>query len=328
MTSVDDAPAAVSPASNRWARAARPAEIVLGVVFLASALLKMVDINLFLFQIAQFGMPWLGLQSFYALSILLVETFLGVMLLWGPRRRRLVLGLTALLLIAFTGAIVYGAVRYGIDDCGCMGGLVKMPPAVSVVKNLILLGLVAVAAVGFHQAGRLKAAPLPWKRRFWSLYRPALALVAAFAVVAGAIWLIDPVQRKVLGERPFARFVVPAEAGESLDLGRGEYFVAFLGTRCPHCLRAVEGLNYFDGHDDFPPVVGLTSGTAENLEAFKERSHPQFPIQIIEPAEFYQFIGVGFPRYYLVRDGEIVDYWDGRLPTGVILRAALAPPNE
>ena len=78
----------------------------------------------------------------------------------------------------------------------------------------------------------------------------------------------------------------------------------------------------------FPPVVGLTSGTAENLEAFKERSHPQFPIQIIEPAEFYQFIGVGFPRYYLVRDGEIVDYWDGRLPTGVILRAALAPPNE
>jgi len=292
-------------------RIARPAELALGLVFVASALLKAADINVFIVQLSHYGVLTLMLQSYLALLVIAVEVGLGVLLLLGTWRR-LALLTTGFLLVAFTGAIVYGWAARGLDDCGCMG-IVKMPPAVSILKNIVLLGLCAVAWRGLV-ATRLGTAGTRLRRALTAIAAVVLAFAIALSVAAYAHAHVDSVQEEIMGPRPFAAYAFEAN-GRNWNLGEGEYLVAILSTACKHCRDAVPILNELNRSEGLPPVVGLSKGAPELLERFRAGSNPEFPIHLIGFREFWQLVGYAPPRYVLVRDGKPLAVWDRHVPS-------------
>lgn len=125
-------------------------------------------------------------------------------------------------------------------------------------------------------------------------------------------------------EPPFSKFTLETEEKE-VDLGRGEYLVAMLSLSCDHCEETVAELNQLSSDlEDVLPIAALCLGDDGELEAFRERTEPRFPIRVIDVLEFFDLIGEAPPRFHYLRMGESIRHWDDDVPTLESVVAALS----
>jgi len=290
-------------------RAARAVEVLLGLVFLGSALLKAADVNLFVVQVSYYGVVHgHAYQAASVLATLVTETALALALLLGCRARGLTFAAILALLAVFTGLIGYGWAFHDLRDCGCFGPIEVSPP-VSVAKNGVLAVAVLAAWAGFARAGRLRAAD----GATFAFGQTLVCMVAGLAVAGYGYAHLEKVGNV---ERPFAELVFEDEMGATYDLGQGEYFVALLNTSCHHCQESVEILNEFLLLPEFPPLVGLCFEDDDlPLEDFRLITNALFPtFSMAERTRlFWSLVGTP-PRFALVRDGAQVQYWDEAPP--------------
>ncbi|HNR34724.1 MAG TPA: hypothetical protein PKO36_06060 [Candidatus Hydrogenedentes bacterium] len=287
---------------------------LLGLVFLAGAILKALDINLFSVQIAHYGVihePVLLAAA--ALATLAVETTLGILLLARIDLRGLLHLLVLIVLALFTILIAYGWAFAGLKDCGCFGPI-EMSPGISMAKNILLAVL---AIVGF--GGRKKAQP----SQGVLFAGVALAILATTALTAFAAGRLQSVKPK---DRPFAQFVFELD-GRAWNLGEGTYLVAMMSMTCEECMATVPALNALASDPECPPIIGLGYEEKPGSAAvFYENTRPEFPIYSLgdQIRLFYSFIGESPPRFYLIQDGAERAFWDEIPPSPEAIASALA----
>lgn len=313
---------------------ARAAEIIVGVTYLVAAVLKAWNFNGFLPQIHAYQIvesnASLLVVAFVALAL---ETGLGVCLVLGTPWRRLVFGLSTAMLVFFTGVILYAWQVNGLEDCGCFGD-VKVTPPQAIGKNVVLIGLTALAWYGLvtHPAVRVGRAAL----------RGAAALVLALASCLAVIPQLGFTTSKGGGPEPpatagpdartpgpFAAYTVESEYGEVYELGEGEYLVALLSMTCDHCMESVPQLNEFMFDATLPPLVAIClEPEAGSMEEFRMLTQPQFPMLSLgdKSLKFFPLLesAASPPRLVFVRDGASVVSWDEEMPDYDSLMGALA----
>jgi hypothetical protein len=293
-------------------RAARPVEVLLGIVFIAGAMLKALDINLFSVQIDAYGViTSKSLQPLMALATLCAETFLGGAMLLGMGPRKLVLAALEALLAVFTALILYGWVFHGLQDCGCFGAL-EVGPKTSLAKNLVFALLAAVAWSGFSMGERPPA----------SLRRGLvkLAIISIFTAATVTYAWLDLRKQEITTPNdatgPYARFVFDVDQ-QHFDLGQGEYLVALLSMSCDHCMEQAPRLNDLVLMPDLPPIVALClEESAGDMDEFRAVVQPVFPMYSIgaQVRLFFNLIGKEPPRLTFIRDGQPIHFWDGDFP--------------
>lgn len=122
------------------------ARILLGLTFVASALLKGIDpvgvgLKVHEFQTLVFGIshPKLLAYSEWMGYILIITEFVcGAFLLMGIYRR-LASRLSFAIMLFFTVLTAYTYVTGVMPDCGCFGDIIKLSPLETLAKNLLLL---------------------------------------------------------------------------------------------------------------------------------------------------------------------------------------------
>jgi uncharacterized membrane protein YphA (DoxX/SURF4 family) len=299
------------------ALAGRGTELLVGGVFLIFAILKALNVNLFIVSIGDYGVLHdASLQTAAALGTLAVETILGVALILGFRPRALTLGATALLLLVFSGLIVYGWAFHDLEDCGC-GGSIRMGPGVSLLKNAGLLALCGIARWGL---GRRSG-------NGGDLVKGLLATVLGLGVTAYAYAQVEPPPPPAPppGESAtFAQFSFTDADGIPWDLSQGDYFIAMLSATCDHCRASVPALNDLGRQPGMPPIIGLCEGNETTLEDFRIMTAPEFPTHLIPTRVFGTLDGNAPPRFYAVRDGKELRHWDDEVPAWEEVQAALA----
>jgi hypothetical protein len=82
--------------------------------------------------------------------------------------------------VVFTGLIIYAWIYKNLQDCGCFGKYLKMTPGWSVLKNAVVLGLIALA---WRDAGARKASATVSSAGF---VRSALIAAISLVMMAGA----------------------------------------------------------------------------------------------------------------------------------------------
>ena len=312
---------------------ARIAEFLVGVVFLAGAVLKALDINLFAVQIYAYGVfddkAWLPAV---ALGTLAVETLLGMALVLGLRFRTLSFAVLELLLFVFTCLILYGWICHDLADCGCFGAL-EMSPGVSIAKNAVLAALGALAWALFQRR------PAPPHSVAATAWRLGLAVLVSAGLVAYAFADLERIaydpeepESPDMPSVSFSQFVFDTPQG-SFDLGEGEYLVAVLSAGCDHCMEEAPALDQLAYMPDLPPLVGLCYvEEGASVEEYRLLTGAQFPIHDLDNQHllYFNLIGDDSLRVYLVRDGRPVAFWDGRAPQyGEVLEALDGPfPEE
>ena len=312
-------------------RFVRQLEFALGLLFIASAALKALDVYGFAVQIGAYGIirdPVMLPQLAYAMIAL--EAALGAALLGGWAFGGATIIATAALLIGFTGIIAYAWAFKGLADCGCFGSYIKMGPGLSIAKNFLLLAMAGL--VWYGQRKKQLAEPSVEETT------PTLATVErnanrkfilaslGVAVVFGAIAMGKPAPTtpptpaattQTNGSKPAGKFAefVPDLGGAPVPLAQGEFFLVMLSASCDHCRAVTASLNDLTTAEGVPQVAALLMGTEDEMKDYMAATAPQFPIQVIDTLKFMSLLEANAPPdFYVIRDGAVARHLEAEEP--------------
>lgn len=296
--------------------------VFLGAVFLFAAWAKAIDPVAFVEDVSRRGLTFgigAGAVAFLALAL---EAGLGALLLLGVRRLWVLVpaALLVLFFLFLTGQDYYrflAGVETDSAACGCFGNLVQRTPTEAFWQDLLLLAPGLVLAFLWRPRGG-SAVPVA---------RTAVGALAAAGIVVLA-WKAPELPLDDLATRLSPGVEVSSLcAGEGpekicLDtlvpgLAEGEHLVV-LADLDEGFGERVERINrYLDarilGAPDSPSLEVVTTAGPEEQQAFFWLWGPGFephqaPDMLMSP--LYRRL----PRSFLVRDGEVVETWDGLPP--------------
>ncbi len=288
------------------------------VFLLVSAVLKALDYQAFLIQIAYYRVLHDPILIRIAGVIALVSELVIAVALWNfIWLRKVTIPATALMLAVYSGLIGFSWAFHGLEDCGCFGKFLQMSPLASLLKNAVLLGGLVWL---WFKAGTKRGVQLSRRDLVTAGITLAVsALVVGFlayrgpgnAPPGGSVSSVEEYDSERDG--PFGKYRIEAES-ELIDLGHGEYVVAMLSMECEHCAATVPELNEISYQDDLPRLVALCFGDEDTFQSFLETNGPDFPMQLIDPLEFFNLIGDVPPRFVFVQDGFSIAHWDEVVP--------------
>jgi len=123
--------------------------VIIGLLFLIGGLLKVPRLKKFFVTVVQYGILKGTLARVFAYTLPFAEVIVGILLLTGFYLP-LFSVLALLMLLVSTFGVVYALLRKNkMDDCGCYGGVVKVPVGwKKVVENLVFIILNVFLVVG------------------------------------------------------------------------------------------------------------------------------------------------------------------------------------
>lgn len=275
-----------------------------GLVLIVSAVAKMASLGAFELYVVQQQLLPTRVMAAYAVRLLLAaELFLGLAFFGRAWLRRLTLPATAAMLLGFSFYLAYLAfIKKDSGSCHCFGDLISMSPRESLLKNLVLLALVA------YLYRRTRA----WVPGSWRV--PAVVAAASLLVIGVAFPVrqidVQPVPGAAAAKP--SRFAVFRQFSENtaFDLTRGTVLVAFVSLECEHCRDLVTQLGTESQQQALPPVYLLCLGEEAAAPEFLAATGTAFPYACISPEQFFDFIGERPPRLYLLEGGVVRAFWD------------------
>lgn len=113
--------------------------ILIGILFIVSAVLKLLSIDNFQLYVLSFNVFGFALTEIMVRLLIAVEMVLGVGLIMKLKYKWVWWG-TTLMTVAFTLFLIYVVIFRNDENCHCFGTLIDVKPLASVFKNLLLLG--------------------------------------------------------------------------------------------------------------------------------------------------------------------------------------------
>ncbi|MCI0697426.1 hypothetical protein L0337_36140 [candidate division KSB1 bacterium] len=276
--------------------------LLLGAVFIFSAISKLLGVGLFEIAIVDQGLAATREQAAYPARLMIAfELFLGAALFFPFHLKRIILPLAIVTLVAFTLLQGYQmTLGEQTHDCGCFGALLPMSSAESLAKNVVLLGL----SLWLFKITREE------KRQ---VILPSILAVASIA----AVFLLAPVRRNY--DETFAKYTQFKKASR-VDLTSGDKLVAVFNAECEHCQEAARELGALAAKSaNFPPIyVLMFSETDTAISAFAEKTNTDYPYHLISADDFFNLIGASPPRLYWLQDGKVKARWDEEFAKNIL----------
>lgn len=225
----------------RWLRIVL--RILLGVLFVVSAVAKMLDIDPFEMYVFSFGFFSLSFVGVVVRLCIAAELVLGIVIAagWLPRLARL---LTLLMLLGYCFFLGYAALVGRMESCQCFGQLIDFDPIQSLLKNAVLILWTLVAYRGV-------SGPF-----FNSKLHTVLSAVVA-VVVTAALFIVSVPDSWMFGQsgnrynrQVLAESIAPDGILGEQHLDRGQHLVAFVTPGCPFCQLSRQKISAIaDRHD-------------------------------------------------------------------------------
>lgn len=211
---------------------------LLAALFLVSAVAKLMAIDDFELYIYSYSFFSLNISFLVARLCIAAELLLGLMIALGWWRRWVNLVALALLLF-FSLFLCYALLIGRTDSCQCMGRLADMSPAVSLLKNAVLILMVLGYIRLSRQTGKSRVARTP--RVIVTIVLAVAVLVAVFCISVPDNWMFGPEESRY--DRPLLEEAIGPDGLLSDEhLAEGHQVMAFVTRGCPYCRMAREKL--------------------------------------------------------------------------------------
>ena len=275
-------------------------KVLLGLVFIVSAILKVVDMDKFEIYIYSYHFFSLNFSFIVARLAIILELVLGVGLISHTLHKLYWWGSMAMLL-GYTFLLIYALYIGRTDSCHCFGDFLQLNPKQSLIKNGVLLLL-------FLPIYRMES----WKTPFrW--------LILCLAVMASSIGVFvasppdnltsnsDPEQNlqmeffdEMLNDTPL----------DLLNLGEGKRVICFFSTSCEVCQMAARKLSLMQQFYGFPAdcITYVFMGSEEGITSFYEQSESAHYRDVLYPdvARLLKAVNGNLPVIVFVEDGEVI----------------------
>ena len=275
-------------------------KILLGLVFIASAVLKVFDMDQFEIYVYSYHFFSLNFSFLVARAAIIVELVLGIGLVSNTLHKYYWWG-SMTMLLGYTLLLIYALVIGRTDSCHCFGDLLPFDPKQSLVKNgVLMLLLLCVYKV------EEKKTPFRW-----------LILCVALMASTIGVFLASPPDNytdaydseqnlqkdlffDLLNEPPL----------DSLNLQEGKQVVCCFSTGCELCQLAAHKLSLMQQFYGFSPenITYLFMGNEEDIANFYEKSQSAEYRNVLcnNVVDLLKAINGQFPALVFLKDGEVV----------------------
>lgn len=272
--------------------------IILGAVFIFSAVVKLYPIEPVELYVFSFGLFSWSVSEVLLRLLVGGEAFLGLMLLI-QFQRKLILKIALAALSIMSLLLVYNIFFTDAENCFCFGDALPMTPTQSLLKNVLLIGLTS----------GLLFLPDSVKLPFKKIIVPVLAagcLLYPFILSTPDSWFPERYAKKVQTDT-FPSDKLPDEI--SAKIVEGKKILCFYSMKCKYCRMSAKKLSLID--DRLGNVLDIKYffyGHAENMAQFWEKSKSnKYEYFIIDPLSFFNISDPGLPTIFLIEDGKVVE---------------------
>ena len=326
--------------------------IFLGLLFCVSSILKLVSVDDFELYIFSFGFATFDLCSLAARAVIIGELILGLGLISGWWHS-FVNSVTALLLVGFSGFLIWRMAVGDEGSCHCFGNLVEMNPEQSLVKNVVALAVLAFAwgrptelFAARHDDASDDRVPEAGEssrtgaKRFdkW-LYRHKGTVAGVISLVAAlTILIINPPdcwfrwtrgESNELNVNEFSPYV------DSTGVSSGRKAVCFYSINCEHCRHCAAKMAGIIRRNNIPEdsvfcffmqeYVDMSEPVSLFFDKYGEGLH--LPFHWIYPLQFIPLTNGSMPLVCLFDDGRLIKEYDRlTLDEAAISEFILPPP--
>lgn len=274
-------------------------KVLLGLVFIVSAILKVVDMDKFEIYIYSYHFFSLNFSFIVARLAIILELVLGIGLVSHTLHKLYWWG-SMVMLLGYTLLLIYALYLGRTDSCHCFGDLLQLNPKQSLIKNGVLLLL-------FLPIYKMES----WKTPFrW------LILILAIMASSIGVFVASPPDNYTSNYDPdhnlqmelFDEMLDDAPL-DSLNLREGKQVVCFFSTGCDYCQMAARKLSLMQQFYDFPEenITYLFGGNEEGVAKFYEQSASVKYRYVLYPdvARLLKAVDGNLPTIVFMEDGEV-----------------------
>lgn len=275
-------------------------KVLLGLVFIVSAILKLIDMDKFELYIYSYHFFNLNFAFLVARAAIILELVLGIGLV-SNRFHKTTWWISMAMLAGYTLFLAYAQIIGRTDNCHCFGELVDFNPWQSILKNLVLMGLFAII----------------YKMDEKRPKRPCLMLASSVVLTSVIVFAVSPpdnfIPQRYFGENVNGELLAQALSEPPLStyrLGEGRQMVCFFSTQCEYCQLAAHKISLMQQHFSIPHgnITYVFIGTEEGIKEFYAKSESsEFRNVLYEDAvRLLKVIDGKFPTIVLVDNGSLV----------------------
>lgn len=275
-------------------------KVLLGLVFIVSAVLKIVDMDRFEIYVYSYHFFSLNFSFLAARAAIMVELVLGIGLVSNTLHKLYWWGSMAMLM-GYTLLLIYALHLGRTDSCHCFGDFLQLDPKQSLVKNGILMFL-------FILIYRMEGWQTPFR---W--------LILCLAVMASTIgvFVVSPPDNytssydseKNLQYELFDHALDETPL-DTLSLREDKQVVCFFSTSCEYCQMAAQKLSLMQRFYGFPAdnITFVFMGSEDGIARFYEESASAHYRSVLYPdvVKLLKVINGNFPVIVLMDNGEVV----------------------
>ena len=282
------------------ARLAKILKVLLGLLFIVSALLKIADMDRFEIYVYSYHFFSLNFSFLVARAAIILELVLGIGLVSNCFHKLMWWG-SVLMLLGYTGLLIYAVVLGRTDNCHCFGDYLQFNPWQSIIKNVVLLTLFALI---YRVEGR-------------RIQYGVLALVGTAIVCSVTVFAVSPPDNYTTNyessqdlRRDLFEEALQQPPLDTINLTEGKKVVALLSSSCDYCMMAAQKLSLMQHFYGFPEenITYVFMGSEEGVEQFFEASEStRYRYVIYE--DVLQLLNINngvFPLIVMMDDGTVI----------------------
>lgn len=274
-------------------------KVLLGLVFLVSAVLKILEIDRFEIYIYSFHFFSLNFSFLVARAAIILELVLGIGLIANYLHKLMWWGSVAMLM-GYSLLLLYAIVVGRTDSCHCFGDFLQLNAKQSLIKNAVLLVL-------FFLIYNMEEWETPFR---W------LLLSLSIIVSTTGVFLISPPDNYTdytsehnLQVELFDEMINEPPLDE-LKLQEGKQIVCFFSTSCDYCQMAARKITLMQRFYGFPPqrITYAFIGSKEAIRKFFKQSDSERYQTLLyqDVAAFLEVVNGNLPVVVLMQDGNVV----------------------
>lgn len=275
-------------------------KVLLGLFFIVSAVLKIVDMDKFEIYIYSYHFFSLNGSFMVARVAIILELILGIGLISHCLHKLMWWGSMAML-SGYSLLLIYALTLGRTDSCHCFGDFLQLDPKQSLIKNGVLLLL-------FLLIYRMES----WKTPFrW--------LILCLAIMASTIsvFVASPPDNYTPAYAPQQNLQVEL-FNEMLDnppldrlcLKEGKQVMCFFSTVCELCQMAAHKLSLMQQFYGFPPerITYLFMGNEEGVAGFYKQSESVQYRDVLYPdvVRLLKAVNGNLPTLVFLEDGKTI----------------------
>lgn len=273
---------------------------MLGLLFIASGILKLIPIEPFELNFIDVGVANWFTAPIIARGLIGFELLLGLFLIFNLAMNKFTIKATYAILIFFTFYLFYQLFKVGNNgNCGCFGTYLQMTPLESIFKNIAMLSVLIV----------VQFIPARWSL-FWPKFFNPFFILAAFV----SPYILNPPDSLIAGHRagavnyPLGLKRIYSDTSivkPSIDLTVGKHIVAFMSLSCMHCrMNALKMHVLQQRNPDFPFYILLNGDTAMFEKSFFDFTKAEnIPFSYFNNDDFFSYVDGSVPAiFWLLND--------------------------